>query len=227
MNHLIDPHAGSLIDLMVDQGRMTELKERSRDWPSVDLSSRQVCDLEMLLGGVVSPLTGFMGSADYDAVCAEMRLRVGTLWPIPIILDVSDALAEQLASVPCVALRDPEGVMLAALSVEEVWQPDRSAELTALFGDEEERSEDKVRGTGFVRRDLLATEATPERLAGAFGIWRTKTPPEKRSVLASLTSRSPASSMSGAPGSANSLPFPVKMLSSFRYPCTPTVRSDM
>lgn len=51
--------------------------------------------------------------------------------------------------------------------------------VTALFGEEEEASEDKVRGSGFARRDFLREEATPERLAGAYGVWRTRTPPEK------------------------------------------------
>ena len=64
----------------------------------------------------------------------RMRLRDGTLWPIPITLDVGDALADTLSAGDHLALRDPEGVMLAALHVEEVWHPDREAEAAAVFG---------------------------------------------------------------------------------------------
>ena len=63
-----------------------------------------------------------------------MRLSDGTLWPIPVTLDVPDELAAQVGPGASVALRDPEGVMLAALHVEEVWEPDRRAEAQAVFG---------------------------------------------------------------------------------------------
>ena len=75
-----------------------------------------------------------MGRADYESVCARMRLADGTLWPIPVMLDVSAELAHKVGAGATLALRDPEGVMLAALHVEEVWQPDRTAEAQAVFG---------------------------------------------------------------------------------------------
>ena len=133
-DHLIPPHGGTLVNLMVDDGQAAALKAESRDWPSHDLTPRQSCDLELLLGGGFSPLTGFMPRRDYDRVCAEMRLAAGALWPLPITLDVSEALAAQLAPGARLALRDPEGVMLAALQVEDVWRPDREAEAEAVFG---------------------------------------------------------------------------------------------
>src|SRR5690606_35657362 len=70
----------------------------------------------------------------YEAVCRDMRLADGTLWPMPITLDVPEAVASTLTAGETVALRDPEGVMLAALHVEEVWQPDRAAEAQSVFG---------------------------------------------------------------------------------------------
>lgn len=133
-DHLIAPHGKKLTALMVDTERANELRLESRDWPSWDLTPRQLCDLELLLNGGFSPLTGFMMRSDYDRVCSEMRLADGVLWPMPIALDVPEAVARGLQPGARLALRDPEGVMLAALTCEDIWQPDRNAEAHAVFG---------------------------------------------------------------------------------------------
>jgi len=133
-DHLIAPHGGTLVNLLASSERQRELKEASRDWPSWDLTPRQLCDLELLLNGGFSPLTGFLRKADYDRVCAEMRLTSGALWPIPIVLDIPEQLAGQLKAGGTLALRDAEGVMVAVLHVEEMWRPDREAEARAVFG---------------------------------------------------------------------------------------------
>ena len=132
--HLIAPHGGALVNLLADTPKAAELKIASQNWPSWDLTPRQLCDLELLLNGGFSPLRGFMRRADYDAVCAALRLADGTLWPLPIVLDVDEKFAQKLAVNQPLALRDPEGVMLAVLYVEEVWQPDRRAEVAAVYG---------------------------------------------------------------------------------------------
>jgi len=134
LDNLIPPHGNKLVDLLVDEERVAEIREQSRDWPSVDLGPRQLCDLELLINGGYSPLTGFMGSADHGAVCTGMHLAIGTLWPLPVTLDVADDVAEGLSEGDTLALRDPEGVVLAVVRVAEVWQPDRDAEVRALFG---------------------------------------------------------------------------------------------
>jgi sulfate adenylyltransferase len=136
-DNLIEPHAGVLVDAMADGPRAQELKDASRDWPSWDLSPRQLCDLELLLTGAFSPLPGFMRRLDYEPVCDRMRLADGTLWPMPIVLDVGEELAGRLESGKRLALRDPEGVMLAALEVEDVWRPDLRAEASRVFGTED------------------------------------------------------------------------------------------
>ncbi|MFQ5789585.1 MAG: adenylyltransferase, partial [Acidobacteriota bacterium] len=132
--HLIPPHGGKMASIMVMPDSRAGLHAQSRDWPSWDLTPRQLCDLELLLNGGFSPLTGFMGRADYEAVCSKMRLADGTLWPIPATLDLPEHLVQGLAPGSRLALRDPEGVMLAALNVEDVWQPDRRVEAEAVFG---------------------------------------------------------------------------------------------
>jgi len=135
-NHLIAPHGGVLLDLVVSEARAQELKEASRDWPSWDLTERQVCDLELLLNGGFSPLRGFMDRVAYEGVLQDMRLADGTLWPIPITLDVKEAFAEKLSKGDTVALRDPEGVMVAALHVEDTWTPELGREAETVFGSE-------------------------------------------------------------------------------------------
>jgi sulfate adenylyltransferase len=134
VNHLIRPHGGALVDLMVAPARAAELKAESLGWPSWDLTPRQLCDLELMLNGGFSPLSGFTGRADYESVRDRMRLADGTLWPIPVTLDVSDELAASLKPHDWLSLRDEEGVMLAVLHVSDVWEPDRAAEASAVLG---------------------------------------------------------------------------------------------
>jgi len=133
ISHLVAPHGGELVQLIVDPEHANDLKAHSRQWPSWDLTARQICDLELLLNGGFSPLRGFMTRADYEAVCCNMRLQNGVLWPVPITLDVSEEFAKSLTPSSKVALRDPEGVMLAVLHVEEVWQPNRKSEAEMVF----------------------------------------------------------------------------------------------
>src|SRR5712692_6260190 len=120
-DHLIAPHGGTLVDASAAPARQAELKEGSREWPSWDLTPRQLCDLELLLNGGFSPLDGFLRCLDYERVCAELRLASGVLWPIPVTLDVPEELASRLSVGGMLALRDAEGVMLAALRIEDVW----------------------------------------------------------------------------------------------------------
>ena len=70
-SHLIAPHGGELVQLQVPAARAAELKAQSKDWPSWDLTARQLCDLELLMSGGFSPLRGFMNRADYEGVCTE------------------------------------------------------------------------------------------------------------------------------------------------------------
>jgi sulfate adenylyltransferase len=134
-SNLIPPHGGELINPIVSPSQAAELKAHSKEYPSWDLTARQVCDVELLLSGGFSPLRGFMNRADYEGVCHNMRLSSGVLWPMPITLDVSEEFAKGLKPGSSkIALRDPEGVMLAVLHVEDVWQPNRSDEAKSVFG---------------------------------------------------------------------------------------------
>jgi sulfate adenylyltransferase len=131
---LIAPHGGVLKELYLPPAEAAELKQRSAGLPGVDLNTRQLCDLELLLSGAFSPLEGFLGRRDYDRVVEEMRLADGTLWPMPITLDVSEAVAANLAEGSEVALRDSQGVPLAVLEVQDIYWPDRLHEAQRVFG---------------------------------------------------------------------------------------------
>ncbi|MFN2384829.1 MAG: bifunctional sulfate adenylyltransferase/adenylylsulfate kinase [Thermoanaerobaculia bacterium] len=133
-DHLTPPHGGSLVNLQATPDRMEEIRAESSEWPSWDLTPRQIQDLGQLACGGFSPLEGFLSRVDYEAVCGSMRLASGALWPIPIVLDVTEEFAARIGAGARIALRDPEGVMLAALGVEEVWQPDRLEEARAVYG---------------------------------------------------------------------------------------------
>jgi sulfate adenylyltransferase len=133
-SHLIAPHGGTLVDLNATAARANEIKQQSRDWPSWDLTPRQLCDLELLCNGGFSPLTGFLGKADYESVCSKMRLANGAIWTMPITLDVTKEFAEKLKTGSTVALRDAEGVMLAVIQVSDIWEPDRKSEAERVFG---------------------------------------------------------------------------------------------
>jgi sulfate adenylyltransferase len=134
MAHLNEPHGGKLVDLLVGKQEAEKLKKQSADFKSWDLTHRQICDVEMLLNGGFSPLTGFMNKKDYEQVCKDMRLADGTLWPIPITLDVDEKFAKSLKKGERVALRDQEGVILAILEVGDVWKPNKAEEAKLVFG---------------------------------------------------------------------------------------------
>ncbi|MDS4068334.1 MAG: bifunctional sulfate adenylyltransferase/adenylylsulfate kinase [Candidatus Competibacter sp.] len=137
--HLIEPHGGVLKELYVSAGETDRNKARAREYPSWDLTPRQLCDLELLLNGGFSPLDGFLNRADYDRVVEEMRLSDGMLWPMPITLDVSEEFAGRIGRGSPVALRDPEGVLIAVLEVGDVWRPDPRHEARQVFGTTDEQ----------------------------------------------------------------------------------------
>jgi sulfate adenylyltransferase len=133
-NQLVSPHGGQLTDLTATRDRSAQLKEESRNWPSWDLTARQLCDLELLANGGFSPLQGWLGEQDYQSVCNCMRLSDGTLWPIPVNLDLTEERAAELGPGDMLALRDPEGVMIAAVHISELYRPDLELEAKLVYG---------------------------------------------------------------------------------------------
>lgn len=129
MDHLITPYGGELKPLLASPERIAEIKREALTLSSLDLSWKQICELELLLNGALSPLTGYMNQAERHSVLAGMKLPDGLFWPRPVMLIVSAKQAEKLASGQTVALRDSEGVMPAILHISEVWPADPEAEM--------------------------------------------------------------------------------------------------
>ncbi|MFT4795276.1 MAG: sulfate adenylyltransferase [Paracoccaceae bacterium] len=121
-------------ELFVSPESAAKLKVEAGNLPSWDLTERQVCDLELLMNGGFNPLKGFMSEADYDSVVETMRLADGSLWPMPITLDVSEDFAKIVEPGQDIALRDAEGVILAILSVTDAWTPNKPREAEMVFG---------------------------------------------------------------------------------------------
>jgi len=123
------PHGGVLKDLIArDAPRHAELSAEAETLPAVILSDRQLCDLELILNGGFSPLEGFMNQKDYDGVVKENRLSDGSLFSMPITLDVNqDQITEAgLKTGLRVALRDPrDDKNLAILTVDDIYTPNK------------------------------------------------------------------------------------------------------
>ncbi len=126
-------------ELYVSAESAAKLKLEAANLPSWDLTPRQICDLELLMNGGFHPLKGFLTQADYDRCVSEMRLADGTLWPMPVTLDVSQKFADGIEPGQDIALRDQEGVILAIMSVSDKWSPDKAAEAKSVFGTEDKK----------------------------------------------------------------------------------------
>lgn len=131
---MVEPHGGVLKDMIVGSSRRDDLTEQALYLNSWDLTQRQTCDIEILLNGGFSPLDGFMGEEDYKSVCKEMRLTNGILWPLPITLDVTEDMAKSIVIGGEIALRHPEGMVLAVMKVTDLWRPDFNEEAELVYG---------------------------------------------------------------------------------------------
>lgn len=124
---LITPYGGALIDLVTPQHEREALKAHASQLPSLQVSDRVVCDLEMLAVGAFSPLDRFMGQADYQRVLDEMRLANDYLFPIPVTLPVNPGSEIKLDQ--DIALRNDKNELLAVMTIEEIypWELDEVA----------------------------------------------------------------------------------------------------
>ncbi|MCY4232431.1 MAG: bifunctional sulfate adenylyltransferase/adenylylsulfate kinase [Bacteroidetes bacterium] len=134
MQPLIEPHGGSLSQLLASPLRADHLRDESIKFPSIFLNDRQLCDVELLLSGAFSPLKGFLNQGDYDSVLERMRLSSGFLWPIPITLDLTQEDTQRIGNCDQIALRDVTGILIAILNRGDLWRPDKQKEAVEVFG---------------------------------------------------------------------------------------------
>jgi sulfate adenylyltransferase len=136
---LIAPHGGTLIVNLASEAENAALLARAEALPRIVIGSRQLADLEMLANGAYSPLTGFMGQADYLSVVNDMHLSNGLPWSIPITLPVQTEQAASLKVGAEVALVNAEGVLQAVLTIQEIYSYDKQLEARKVYRTEEEQ----------------------------------------------------------------------------------------
>lgn len=137
MNSLIAPYGGKLVDLMVPRDELEALKHQAGELPSIQISERSVCDLELLATGAFSPLDCFMGEEDFGRVLEEMRLSSGHIFPIPVTLAIDPSSDVRLDSQ--IGLRNAKNELLAMMVVEEIYAWELKEVAEKIFGTQDAR----------------------------------------------------------------------------------------
>ena len=135
----IAPHGGTLVNRIASPEQRAEFLSKADHLPRIQLDDRAVCDLIAIAIGAFSPLTGFLGKADYDRVVTEMHLANGLAWSIPVTLPVSDDLAANLNEGHLVRLDDPNGQFIGVLELSEKFHYDKTHEAINVYRTNEEK----------------------------------------------------------------------------------------
>ena len=130
----IAPHGGELVNRFAAPEKKAALQTAAENLPRITLDARQISDLELIAIGAVSPLTGFMGKADYESVVQKMRLANGLPWSIPVTLAVTSEQAASLTPGSQAVLTDEKGTLLAVLTVSETFSYDKQIEAQNVYG---------------------------------------------------------------------------------------------
>jgi sulfate adenylyltransferase len=134
---LVTPHGGTLVDRIVPDTEAESLRTEASGLVSLTLDARELADLELLATGAASPLTGFLGAADYRSVVERLRLQDGTVWPLPLTLAVTDDVASRLDTESEAALHDEKGRLWGVLRVEEIYSRDPLEEARHVYRTED------------------------------------------------------------------------------------------
>jgi sulfate adenylyltransferase len=130
--NLIAPYGGTLVNLVAEGAEREELLAKAAKLSSIKISMRALCDLELLATGGFSPLTTFMGKADYESVLHKMRLADGTLWPLPITLTADPAELPTVGD--SLVLRNANNDIIAIMELDEVFHWDAQTEANLAYG---------------------------------------------------------------------------------------------
>jgi sulfate adenylyltransferase len=134
---LIAPHGGTLVNRIASTEDAAALRSRAAGLPCVQLSDRQLSDLEMIAIGGFSPLEGFMGKADYTGVVTDMHLANGLPWSMPVTLAVSREEAAALREGSRVALCSGQGETIGVMDLAETFAYDKATEARNVYRTEE------------------------------------------------------------------------------------------
>lgn len=155
MSETIAPHGGVLVDRFVPAADRDAALARAKSLPVISINARQISDLELIAIGAVSPLTGFMGKADYESVVHNMRLANGLPWSIPVTLAITDAQASNLGAGSQVALADEGGEIRSILTVKDIYSYDKQVEAEKVY-----------RTTDGAHPGVAAVYEQPDKLVG-------------------------------------------------------------
>jgi sulfate adenylyltransferase len=131
---VIEPHGGRLVDRVADETHAQQLRSQTEDAPEISLSVSQYQDLVNIATGRFSPIDGFLSRNDFLKVAHDMTLEDGTVWPLPITLDVSVAVADELTPGKHARLRGPDDSLLGTIEVEEVYKHNKEETVKPIFG---------------------------------------------------------------------------------------------
>jgi sulfate adenylyltransferase len=180
ISSLVDPHGGTgLVDRLVTGAEADQLRAHAATLPVITLTDTQSADLDMIVVGAMSPLTGFMVQADYERVVTECRLANGTIWSLPINLRIHG----EAPAADEVALAAPDGQLLAVMSIVEQYTGDKTFEAQHVYGTTEEAHPGVARlysqGDTILAGPIMAFDREPH----PFGE-RVLTPRQTRAVFA-------------------------------------------
>ncbi len=133
-NELVAPHGGTLVNRIVPERTIPSFLDEARDLPHLVLDARELADLELIGTGAASPLTGFLGSEDYESVVSRLRLASGTVWPLPLTLAVPDEKRAEIEAAGAAALHDGAGHLWGTIQVSSLFRRDPASEARQTYG---------------------------------------------------------------------------------------------
>lgn len=144
---LIAPHGGKLVNRILPADQAAKARQEASSLPAITLTAKQACDLEMIAIGAFSPLQGFVGQADFESICKNLRFSNtrkardldgdGLPWSIPITLAVNDQVKATLKVGGKAALKHADGTLLGTIDVKEIYAHDKKLEIPSVFGTED------------------------------------------------------------------------------------------
>lgn len=129
---LIPPYGGKLVNLVASGKKREALIKKANKLPSYKLSFRSLCDIELIATGAFSPLDRFMGKDDYKRVLEEMRLKDGTLFPVPLTLPAGKTNEIKIGGE--ITLRNPNNELIAVMQIDEIFKWDMEEEARKVYG---------------------------------------------------------------------------------------------